>query len=135
MLRNIGAVVAGLVVGSIINMALVQVNVAIFPLPEGVEMSDSAAMKAAIAAMPAQAWILVFVAHIGQAFTGGWIAARLGASRPMLLALIVGGLSLAGGVANLLMLSAPAWTWIEMPFYLVAAWLAGRLEVARRAKA
>ena len=53
----------------------------------------------------------------------------------MQLALVVGGLSLAAGVANQLMLSAPAWTWLEMPFYLVAAWLAGRLEVARRSDA
>ena len=53
----------------------------------------------------------------------------------MLLALIIGTLSLAGGIMNFVMLSAPAWTWIEMPFYLVVAWLAGRLEVARRANA
>ena len=48
---------------------------------------------------------------------------------------IVGGLSLAAGIANQLMLSAPAWTWIEIPFYLVFAWLAGRLEVGRRSNA
>jgi hypothetical protein len=83
--------------------------------------------------MPAAAWILVFAAHLGQAFVGGWVAARLGASRPMLLAMIVGVLSLAGGVMNAVRLSMPAWTWIEMPLYLVAAWAAGRMEVSRRA--
>jgi len=31
------------------------------------------------------------------------------------------------------MLSAPLWTWIEMPFYPLVAWLAGRMELARRA--
>ncbi len=51
----------------------------------------------------------------------------------MMLAMIVGVLSLAGGIANAIMLSAPVWTWIEMPFYLVVAWLAGRIELARRA--
>ena len=59
------------------------------------------------------------------------MAARIGASKQLILALIVGGLSLAGGVANALMLSLPAWTWIEMPFYLVVAWLAGKLVLAR----
>ncbi len=135
MLRNIGAVIVGLVAGMIFNMALVQINLSIFPLPEGADPADATAMKEAIGAMPAAAWILVFAAHLGQAFVGGWVAARLGRSQPMLLALIVGGLSLAGGVANVLILSAPTWTWIEMPFYLVFAWLAGRIETSRRARA
>ena len=133
MLRNIAAVIAGLVVGMIVNFALIQLNTVFFPLPDGVDMTNTAQMKEVIQAMPAAAWILVFAAHLGQAFVGGWVAARLGASQRMMLALIVGVLSLAGGIANAVMLSAPVWTWIEMPFYPVVAWLAGRLELARRA--
>jgi uncharacterized protein (DUF983 family) len=83
--------------------------------------------------MPGAAWILVFAAHLAQAFVGGWVAARLGASKPMLLAMIVGVLSMAAGVMNAIQLATPMWTWIEMPFYLVVAWLAGRMEVKRRA--
>ena len=133
MLRNIAAVIAGLVVGMIVNLALIQLNTVFFPLPDGVDMTDTAQMKDAIQGMPAAAWILVLAAHLGQAFIGGWVAARLGASRRMMLAMIVGVLSLAGGIANAVMLSTPVWTWIEMPFYPVVAWLAGRLELARRA--
>lgn len=87
----------------------------------------------AIQGMHAAAWILVFAAHLGQAFVGGWVAARLGGFHWMMLAMIVGVLSLAGGIVNAAMLSSPVWTWIEMPFYLVVAWLAGRMELARRA--
>ena len=133
MLRNIAAVIAGLVVGMIINLALIQLNTVFFPLPDGVDMTNTAQMKDAIQGMPAAAWILVIAAHLGQAFVGAWVAARLGASRWMMLAMIVGVLSLAGGIANAVMLSVPAWVWIEMPFYLVVAWLAGRMELARRA--
>ena len=134
MLRNIAAVITGLVVGMIVNLALIQLNTVFFPLPDGVDMTNTAQMKEAIQGMSAAAWILVIAAHLGQAFVGGWVAARLGASRRMMLAMIVGVLSLAGGIANALMLSAPVWTWIEMPFYLVVAWLAGRMELARRAE-
>jgi hypothetical protein len=133
MLRNVCAVIAGLVAGMVVNFALIKLNTVFHPLPEGVDLSETEQMKEVIKEMPATGWILVFAAHLGQAFVGGWLAARLGASHPMVLALIVGTLSLAAGIANALMLSAPAWTWIEMPFYLVAAWLAGRIEVARRA--
>ncbi len=133
MFRNIAAVIAGLVVGMIVNIAIIQLNTVFFPLPDGVDMTDTAQMKEAIKGMPAAGWILVIAAHLGQAFVGGWVAARLGASRRMMLAMIVGVLSLAGGIANAIMLSSPAWTWIEMPLYLVVAWLAGRMELARRA--
>ena len=60
------------------------------------------------------------------------MAARLGASRPILLAMIIGVLSLAGGLANAVMMATPAWTWIEMPGYLLVAWFAGSIEAKRR---
>jgi hypothetical protein len=49
--------------------------------------------------------------------------------------MIVGALSLAGGIANAVMLSPPAWTLIEMPLYLVVAWLAGKQVEKSRAGA
>lgn len=132
MIRNILAVIAGLAAGMVLNMVLVMVNASLF-LPAGVDMADAEQMKQAIRNMPATAWILVFVAHLGQAFVGGWVAARLGKSHPMTLAMIVGVISLVGGIINAISLSSPAWTWIEMPLYLLAAWFAGRIEVTRRA--
>jgi len=131
-LRNVGAIVAGLVVGMVVNLAIVQVNTAFFPLPEGVDLTDTNAMRDAVQALPAASWILVFVAHIGQAFVGGWVAARLSVSELLRNALIVGILSMAAGIANAVMLSAPAWTWIEMPFYPAAAWVAGRMAISQR---
>jgi len=133
-LRNVAAVIAGLVVGMIVTLALIQLNTVFFPLPAGVDLTDTAQMKNVIQGMPAAAWILVVAALLGQAFVGGCVAARLSAPRPMMLAMIVGVLSLAGGSANAQMLSAPVCTWIEMPFYPVVAWLAGRTELAGRAR-
>ena len=134
MLRNALAVLAGVVVGSALNMGLIQLNMQVFfPAPAGMDMNDPAQFNAFIASLPAQAFLLVLLAHLGQSFVGGWIAARLGASRPMLLAMIVGGLSLAGGIVAMFMIDGPVWLMIELPLYLVVAWLAGRLEQKRRA--
>lgn len=132
LLKNVGAVVLGMVVGNLLNFLLLQVNLQIFPLPEGVGLSDTEALGAAIRGMPWAAWILVFAAHLGQAFVGGWVAARCAASSPLLLALIVGALSMVGGILNALSLSLPSWSWIEMPLYLLAGYLGGRIEVQRR---
>ncbi|MEM7155293.1 MAG: hypothetical protein AAF799_20765 [Myxococcota bacterium] len=136
MIRNVIAVVVGLTVGMAINMALIMLNTAVlYPVPEGLDMYDNAQMNAYIATLPWQAFLIVIAAHISQSFTGAWTAARLGASKPMLLAMIVGALSLAGGIANMAQLDHPAFMYIELPLYIVVAWLAGRMEVKRRAAA
>lgn len=135
MIRNILAVFAGLAAGMVTNMALIMLNAyALFPMPGGMDMNDPAQMNVYIATLPATAFILVLAAHLGQSFVGGWTAARLGASKPMLLALIVGVLTLVGGIMNMMQLELPTWMYIELPLYLVVAWLAGRIEVQRRAR-
>ena len=134
MLRNVGAVIAGLIAGSMVNMALVMLNsYVLFPMPEGTSFSDPESMKAYIAGLPFLAFAVVLLAHLGQAFVGGWVAARLGASHVMVLALIVGLLTLVGGIMNAMQLALPSWMYIEFPLYLVLAWWAGSLEVKRRA--
>ncbi len=132
-LRNVGAVVVGVLAGSALNFALIQANTLFFPLPEGVTYSDQEAFAAYVAGLPDAAFVLPLIAHLAQAFVGGLIAARLG-TRPVVAALAVGVLSLLGGIANALMIEPPAWMWLEMPLYLVLAWVAGDLERRRRAK-
>jgi len=133
MVRNILAVIAGLVVGMVVNIAFVMVNLALFPMPEGTDMNDPTAFAGYVETLPATAFILVLAAHLGQSFVGGWVAARLGASRPVLLALIVGVFTLLGGIANAMQVPMPAWMYVEFPLYLVVAWAAGVLEARRRA--
>jgi hypothetical protein len=90
-------------------------------------------MNAYVATLPFTTFQVVLVAHLGQSFFGGWAAARLAGSRPLPLAMIVGVLSLAGGVMNMMTIKGPTWMYIELPLYLVVAWAAGRLELRRRA--
>lgn len=128
-MKNVIAVVVGLIAGMAVNMALVLLNTAVLhPAPEGLDMMDPEAMNEYIATLPTSAFLVVLAAHLGQAFVGGWVAAKLGASRPILLAMIVGVFSLVGGVMNLMSLTeSPTWMWIEVPLYLVVAWFAGRM--------
>ena len=133
MLRNIIAVVVGLFVGSLINMGLIRLNTEVlFPMPEGTSTEDTEAFNAYLAGLPATAFLVVMAAHLLQSLVGAFIAARIAAARPMLVAMIVGVLSLVGGVAALFMFEGPAWMPVELPFYLILAWFAGRIEVRRR---
>ena len=41
--------------------------------------------------------------------------------------------ALAGGIMNMMTIKGPDWMFIELPLYLVVAWLAGRLVAKRQA--
>jgi hypothetical protein len=42
--------------------------------------------------------------------------------------MIVGVGTLIGGLINMMTIKGPDWMMIELPLYLVVAWLAGRME-------
>jgi hypothetical protein len=86
-----------------------------------------------IATLPVLVFVVIIGDHLIQSFVGGWMAARLGHSHPMILAMTIGVLSLLGGIAAMVMIAGPAWLVIELPLYLAVAWGAGRLEENRRA--
>mgnify|MGYP006129116799 CR=1 FL=1 len=133
MIRNILAVFLGLALGMAWNMALIMLNsYVLFPMPEGMDMMNTEQMNAYVATLPTVALLVVLLAHLGQAYVGGWVAAYASASRPILLAMIVGVASLAGGVINMMSIQGPTWMYVELPLYLVLAWYAGRLAVQAR---
>lgn len=106
-LRNILVVILGIIIGSIVNMAIVMVAPSIIPLPDGVDPSDMEGLKNAISDFEAKHYIFPFLAHALGTLAGAFIAARLGASRKMLLALIIGAWFLIGGIMNASMLGTP----------------------------
>ena len=133
MLRNLGSVLAGLFIGMCVNMALVVLNTAVlFPMPPGTDMNDPVSFQAYIDTLPTAAFVVVLLAHLGQSFAGAWVAARLAGSRPMTLALVIGALSLLGGILNMMSVKGPAWLYVELPLYLVLAWAGGTLAMGRR---
>ena len=133
MVRNVLAVIAGLIVGMVFNMAIIQLNTQVlYPMPDGLDTNDPDQFNGYLAGLPTLAFVVVVIAHLSQAFFGGWVAARVGKTKPMLLALIVGVLSLIGGIFALTMFEGPNWMIVELPLYLVVAGLAGRMESKRR---
>ena len=118
MLRNVIAVIIGIITGTALY-----IGIQIFGL-FNVQKQESMAV------------LLCIVAPVVRSFCGCWIAARLGSSRPMLLAMIVGIICLAGGIPMVLMfgvLAVPGLIMFELPLHPLAAWLAGFIEQKRRA--
>ena len=90
------------------------------------DVSYDAASNAYIATLPVTGFLGAIVAHLAQAFGGGWVAARLGTA-PMANALVIGLLTAAGAAYNLVFLGGPSWMWIEVPVLIVASAVAGQL--------
>ena len=126
LLRNGGAVVGGLLIGSCVNMALISINsFYLYPMPADVTLDDKDGMAIFIQNLPMAAYLVVLAAHFGQSVVGGYVAAKLGGSRPVLLSHIVGAVTLLGAVLTNLQLPVPAWIWMELPFYPILSHLVG----------
>ena len=107
-LRNVLAVVAGWVAGSVVNLGLVEAGSAVFPLA-GVDPDDLATLAAALEGAGPEHFLFPWLAHALGTLAGAALAARLAATRPMALALTVGVIFLLGGVAVNFMLPGPTW--------------------------
>lgn len=72
LIRNIFAVVVGVIVGGLMNTLIGFINTLIFPMPEGMSFSDFMneekyqAVIDWISTLPQAAFILVLVAHLSQ---------------------------------------------------------------------
>lgn len=128
-LRNVLAVVAGLVAGSALNMGIILAGNALIPLPEGADVSTMEGLKAALPLFQPKHFITPFLAHALGTFAGAWIAARLAVQYKLWFALGIGAAFLLGGIMNVLSLPAPAWfnALDLIGAYLPMAYLAGKL--------
>jgi hypothetical protein len=108
-LKNILAVVAGLVAGSIINMGIIKLGAYIIPPPEGVIPGDMESLKEHMPNFGLEQFIVPFLAHALGTLAGAWLTATAAAAHQMKLALGIGAWFLLGGVAVSFMLPAPIW--------------------------
>lgn len=129
MLRLILAVVAGFIVGSLVNMALISISASIIPPPAGADVSTTEGLKAAMPLFERKHFVFPFLAHSLGTLAGAMVAMLLAPGRSAGPAWVVGVLFLLGGIAASFMIPAPAW-FIALDLvaaYLPAAWLAQRL--------
>ena len=105
MMRNIIAVVVGLIIGGIVNMGLVTIGPSIIPPPAGVDMSTTEGLKEGMKLFEPKNFLFPFLAHA----LGAFVAAKLAASHAMKCAMIVGVVFLLGGVMMVYMVGGPMW--------------------------
>ncbi|SFJ52173.1 hypothetical protein [Myroides guanonis] len=128
--RNILAVLLGLVIGSMVNMGIIMISGSIIPPPEGVDMTTTEGLQAGMHMLEPKHYIFPFLAHALGTFVGALVAYMMAAQYKKSLAIGIGVFFLLGGVASVLMLPSPIWyTVVDLlgayiPFAYLAVWIA-----------
>lgn len=134
LLKNILAIIAGIIFGSMVNMGIITISGSIIPPPEGVDVTTQEGLKAAMHLFEPKHFVLPFLAHALGTFAGAFVAAIIAASYKMKLAMGVGVFFLAGGIASVFMLPSPTWfTVLDLVgAYIPMAYFAGKLAINKK---
>ena len=125
MLRDVGAAIAGIVTAFALILGIEHVGHMIYPPPEGLDFSDAEAMQPYVASLPAPALLFPMFAWFIATFVGTLVASVLGTARPIIFAVVVGTLILAGTITNLIWIPHPLWfSVIAILGIIASAWLA-----------
>ncbi len=108
-LRNILAVIGGLVIGGVVNSLIVMYSGSIIPLPEGINPNDVNSLKDNIERFEAKHFLMPFLAHAVGTFLAAFIAVKYAANNHFRLAIFIGVLFLIGGITAVFMIPAPTW--------------------------
>jgi hypothetical protein len=129
MIRNILAVIAGLIAGTLVNGGLIQLGHAVVALPPGTDVSSMDGLAAAMPSFGAEHFIFPFLAHAGGTLVGALIATLIVTSHKLEIALGLGAMFLLGGIAAVVMLPAPFWyDVVDLLFaYIPMAWIGAKL--------
>ena len=128
-LRNILAVIAGIIVGSIVNMGIIELGPSIIPNPEGFDNSNMETLAETMHLFTPINYIVVFLAHALGTLAGAFIAAKIATTKNQIFALSLGGWFLLGGIAAVFMFPAPTWyNIVDLTLaYIPMAWLGWKL--------
>ena len=128
-IKNILAVLAGIAVGSAVNMGIITISGSVIPPPEGVDNTTLEGLKAAMHLFEPKHFLMPFLAHALGTLLGALLAGRIASSHKMKFALGIGGFFMLGGIANVLMLPSPLWfTVLDLgAAYIPMGYIAGKL--------
>ncbi len=132
--RNVLAVIAGIVGGFLVNIGLVNLGPFVVPLPEGADVSTMESLQASMNLFRPANFLFPFLAHALGTFSGAFIAVRIAASHPMKVAIGIGVFFLIGGATTISMIGGPLWFNVSdlLLAYIPMGYLGGMLAGGKR---
>lgn len=108
-IRNILALITGLVVGGTVNMGIVMISGSIISPPEGADVTTMEGLQESMHLFQPKHFLMPFLAHALGTLSGAFFAAYIAVSHKMKFALGIGAFFLLGGVTNVFLLPSPLW--------------------------
>jgi len=131
MQRKILAVVAGTLAAVILIIAIESLGHAVYPVPDDIDFTDRAAVRAYTDSLPLGALLFVMAAWLLATFGGGVLASAIARKRPLVYCAITGGLVLVGTIMNLLSIPHPLWfSLVSVAGIVACVFLAARVARA-----
>lgn len=125
LVRNLLAILLGVVVGATVNMLLISLSPMLIPPPAGVDVTNTESLSLGIDLFEPRHFIMPFLAHAFGTLVGSLVAYLMAASQKKRFAYGIGLFFLCGGIAASYMIPAPVW-FISLDLllaYLPMAWL------------
>lgn len=132
-LRNTLAVIAGLFVGSIVNMSIILISGSIIPLPAGADNTTMEGLQKTMHLFQPKHFLFPFLAHAIGTFAGALTTALLAFNHKTKLGLVIGAFFLLGGIVSVCSLPSPiCFTVVDLVCaYIPMAYLAIKLVEGR----
>ncbi len=105
--RKILAVVFGIVVAVVLIIAIEALGHAVYPVPDGLDLTDPEALQAYVMDAPIAALLFVLGAWLVATLVGGLLACFIAKESPLVYSAIIGGLVLLGTIINLMSIPHP----------------------------
>ena len=129
MVRNIIAVIVGIIAGSVVNGLLISISGMIIPPPSGADMTTVEGINATMSSLGPVNFIFPFVAHAAGALVGALVASLIAVSNRLAISIGIGVLFLLGGAYMAYAIAAPLWFEILdlVVAYIPMAWLGWKI--------
>ncbi|MCW3072129.1 MAG: hypothetical protein JWO44_2019 [Bacteroidetes bacterium] len=135
MAKKILSTVLGLIGGLFVIFSLEVLGHIIYPMPAGINLSDTEAIKAYTSGAPSLVFVLLVFSYALGSMAGGLIAAAMAPANKMAKAITVGGILMGLGAYNLFMIPHPVWTIIISIFlFIPCSYLGGYWGIRLSAK-
>jgi len=133
-IKNIIAVIVGIIVGSVVNMGIIMLSGIVIPPPNGADVTTMEGLREALPLFEPKHFIMPFLAHALGTLAGAFITTKIAASRQLLCALIIGVFFLGGGFWSAYLLKGPSWfLTLDLALaYIPMAWLGWKLAIKIR---
>ncbi len=107
--KNVLAVVAGIIVGSVVNLGIVSLGPNIIPLPDGADTSTMEALRESMKLYTPIHFLSPFLAHALGTLAGAFVAAKFAATHRARMGIGIGLFFLLGGITAVVQLGGPLW--------------------------